>query len=231
MKPFETNCQMKLLLVEDDIDLGNVLAQYLKFQSFDVKLARSGEEGLEEFRKNEIDLCIIDIMLPGMNGLVLAAKIKHINQNIPLLFLTARSSKEDILEGLKLGADDYICKPFEPEELVLRINNILKRSGKLQADTFIIGEFKFHYGRMQLSGYGNSHRLTLKEAELLKHFILNKNRVLKRENILIELWGEDDYFLGRSLDVFISRLRKYLKPEKLVKLETIRGVGYIFKTL
>jgi DNA-binding response OmpR family regulator len=221
---------MKILLVEDDIDLGNVLAQYLKFQAYDVILARSGEEGLDEFRKKEIDLCILDIMLPGMNGLVLAGKIKLIDQNIPLIFLTARSSKEDVLEGLKLGADDYICKPFEPEELVLRINNILKRSGKLQPDSIMIGEFKFNYSKMQLSGYGSSNRLTLKEAELLKYFLLKKNQVLKRENILIELWGEDDYFLGRSLDVFISRLRKYLKPEKSVKLETIRGVGYLFKT-
>ncbi len=221
---------MKILLVEDDIDLGNVLAQYLKFQTFDVNLARSGEEGLDEFRKNDVDLCIFDIMLPGMNGLILAGKIKQIDQNIPLIFLTARSSKEDVLEGLKLGADDYICKPFEPEELVLRINNILKRSGKLQPDNSMMGEFEFNYGKMQLTGYGSSHRLTLKEAELLKYFLIKKNQVLKREDILVELWGEDDYFLGRSLDVFISRLRKYLKPEKSIRLETIRGVGYLFKT-
>ena len=221
---------MKILLVEDDIDLGNVLAQYLKFQSFDVILSRTGEEGLDVFRKNEVDLCILDIMLPGMNGLALAGKIKYIDQDIPLIFLTARSSKEDIMEGLRLGADDYVCKPFEPEELVLRINNILKRSGKLQPENIMIGEFKFNYSRMQLSGYGNSNRLTLKEAELLQYFLLKRNMVLKREDILIELWGEDDYFLGRSLDVFISRLRKYLKPEKSIKLETIRGVGYLFRT-
>ena len=222
---------MKILLVEDDIDLGNVLAQYLKFQSFDVILSRSGEEGLDAFRNNDVDLCILDIMLPGINGLALARKIKNIDQDIPLIFLTARSSKEDVMEGLKLGADDYICKPFEPEELVLRINNILKRTGKLQPDNIMIGEFKFNYGRMQLTGYGASNRLTLKEAELLQYFLLKKNTVLKREDILVKLWGEDDYFLGRSLDVFISRLRKYLKPEKSVKLETIRGVGYLFKTI
>ena len=220
---------MKLLLVEDDMDLGNVLAQYLKMQSFKVDLARTGEDGLLAFKASGFDLCILDIALPGMDGIMLAEKIKSLNSNMPILFLTARTSKEDILKGLKLGADDYVCKPFEPEELVLRINNILKRSGKTENTTIQIGKLQFNYSMMTLEGYGESNKLTLKEAELLNLFLNHRNQVLKREDVLVKLWGENDYFLGRSLDVFISRLRKYLKAEKSIKLETIRGVGYLFK--
>ena len=220
---------MKLLLVEDDMDLGNVLAQYLEMQSFKVDLARTGEEGLLVFKTSGFDLCILDIALPGMDGIMLAEKIKSLNSNMPILFLTARTSKKDILKGLKLGADDYVCKPFEPEELVLRINNILKRSGKTENTTIQIGKFQFNYSMMTLEGYGESNKLTLKEAELLNLFLNHRNQVLKREDVLVKLWGENDYFLGRSLDVFISRLRKYLKAEKSIKLETIRGVGYLFK--
>ena len=147
---------------------------------------------------------------------------------MPILFLTARTSKEDILKGLKLGADDYVCKPFVPEQLVLRINNILKRSGKADDPISRIGKLQFNYSMMTLEGYGESNKLTLKEAELLALFLKHRNQVLKREDVLVKLWGENDYFLGRSLDVFISRLRKYMKAEKSVKLETIRGVGYVF---
>ena len=220
---------MKLLLVEDDMDLGNVLAQYLEMQSFTVNLARSGEEGLVKFNENDHDICILDIMLPEMDGLTLAEKIKSLNSYMPVIFLTARTSREDILKGLKLGADDYICKPFEPEELVLRINNILRRTGKTEPHISEIGSLRFRYDQMVLEGSGRSYKLTLKEAELLNLFLKNKNQLLKREDILIKLWGENDYFLGRSLDVFISRLRKYLKSEKSVLIETVHGLGYIFK--
>ena len=220
---------MKLLLVEDDKDLGNVLAQYLEIQSFTVDLVRSGEEGLKKFRENGHDLCILDIMLPGMDGLALCENIKQINSDIPIIFLTARTSKEDILKGLKLGADDYVTKPFEPEELILRINNILRRSGLADPEFSTIGKMQFKYDEMLLEGYGAVSKLTVKETDLLQFFLKNKNKVIKREEILVQLWGENDYFLGRSLDVFISRLRKYLKPEKSVRLETIHGIGYIFK--
>jgi len=220
---------MKLLLVEDDKDLGNVLAQYLEMQSFTVDLVRSGEEGLKKFRENGHDLCILDIMLPGMDGLALCENIKQINSDIPIIFLTARTSKEDILKGLKLGADDYVTKPFEPEELILRINNILRRSGLADPEFSTIGKMQFKYDEMLLEGYGAVSKLTVKETDLLQFFLKNKNKVIKREEILVQLWGENDYFLGRSLDVFISRLRKYLKPEKSVRLETIHGIGYIFK--
>ncbi len=220
-----------LLLVEDDKDLGKVLKEYLEMQGFRVLLAETGEKGSTLFRERAPALCILDIMLPGMDGLALGKKIKQEKPDQPLLFLTARTSKEDILQGLKIGADDYICKPFEPEELVLRINNILRRSGKKEPEVLTIGRFRFLPERLELSGYERSYRLTMKEAQLLKYLLFHQDQLLKREDILIELWGENDYFLGRSLDVFISRIRKYLKPEKNIKLETIRGVGYVLRTI
>ena len=218
---------MRLLLVEDDVDLGNVLSQFLEMQGFSVILARTGEKGFEIFNSNNIDLCILDIMLPGMDGHTLARKIKAKIKTMPLLFLTARNTKDDIIKGLRLGADDYICKPFEPEELVLRIRNILRRTGNSYSDGIKIGKLNFKFDQLLISGYGKKYKLTLKEAELFRYLLQNKNKVVKREEILVKLWGENDYFMGRSMDVFISRLRKYLKPEKAVKLETIRGVGFL----
>ncbi len=219
----------KLLLVEDDEDLGNVLKQYLGIKGYDVSLARSGEDGLISFREQHPDLCVLDITLPKMTGLELGKRIKLDNNDQPLVFLTARTAKEDVLKGLQLGADDYICKPFEPEELVLRINNILKRSGNGNQQIIRIGKFQFNPDRLELKGYDNFYRLTLKEAELLSCLFEQKCKLVKREDILLKLWGENDYFLGRSLDVFISRIRKYLKHDPSIKLETIRGIGYIMK--
>ncbi len=219
----------KLLLVEDDEDLGNVLKQYLGIKGYDVSLARSGEDGLISFREQHPDLCVLDITLPKMTGLELGKRIKLDNNDQPLVFLTARTAKEDVLKGLQLGADDYICKPFEPEELVLRINNILKRSGNGNQQIIRIGKFQFNPDRLELKGYGNFYRLTLKESELLRYLFEQKCKLVKREDILLKLWGENDYFLGRSLDVFISRIRKYLKHDSGIKLETIRGIGYIMK--
>ncbi len=218
-----------LLLIEDDKDLGNVLKQFLEMRHFTVSLAGDAEQGLAQFRHDPPDLVILDIMLPGTDGLTLGRKIKKEKPEQPLVFLTARSSKEDILKGLKLGADDYICKPFEPEELVLRIHNILRRSGKAGPEGVSFGGFRFVPESFELSGFGETHRLTVKESELLEYILQHRNRILKKKDILIALWGEDDYFLGRSLDVFISRLRKYLSTDPSVTLETVRGIGYILK--
>jgi len=220
---------MRILLVEDDQDIGNVLAQFLELQNFKVLLARNGNEGLVLFKKNEVDICILDIMMPKMDGFSLAQKIKKIDAEMPLLFLTAKNQKEDIIKGLKLGADDYICKPFEVEELVLRIQNILKRTKKIDPEIFPVGSCKFSFDKLQLISPNKIYNLTRKEAELLKYFLTNKNKILKREQILSELWGENDYFLGRSMDVFISRIRKYLKPVKNVSIDTVRGVGFVFR--
>jgi len=221
---------MRILLVEDDVDLGNLLSQYLDLQGFKTVLARDGEEGYNKFSEEDFDVCVLDIMMPGMDGFSLAKKIKNRNPNVPFLFLTAKSQKEDKIKGLKLGADDYICKPFEVDELILRIKNILKRTGKIKPEIYFVDNVKLYFSDLQLACGENKHSLTLKEAELLRFLIQNTNTVLTRESILNELWGENDYFLGRSMDVFISRIRKYFKSEKNIRLETLRGVGFILRT-
>jgi DNA-binding response OmpR family regulator len=220
---------MNILLAEDDADLRGILAQYLELQGYTVLTAANGLEGLDLFNKEHIDFCILDIMMPVMDGFVLAQKIRKLDSFIPVIFLTAKNLKEDKLKGLKIGVDDYITKPFEVEELILRIKNILRRSGRLSTEKLAIGEFEFRSDELTLKGYGEEYQMTLKEAELLKYLLTNRNSVLKREHILKELWGKDDYFLGRSMDVFITRLRKYLQPEKTVTIDNIRGVGFILR--
>jgi DNA-binding response OmpR family regulator len=220
---------MIILLAEDDTDLRSILSQYLELQGFTVLAAENGQRGLDIFEEQHVDLCLLDIMMPVMDGFTLAQKIKKHDQDMPVLFLTAKNQKKDKLKGLKIGADDYITKPFEVEELILRIRNILRRARKIGLEPINIGEFEFRFDELMLSGYGSSHQMTLKEAELLKYLVEHKNTVLKREKILTDLWGEDDYFLGRSMDVFITRIRKYLRPETSVSLDTIRGVGFIFR--
>jgi len=220
---------MDLLLVEDDIDLQKVLAQYLELSGFHVYTANHGKHGLKVFQENHVDLCILDVMMPVMDGLTLAGEIRKLDAAMPVVFLTARNQKEDRLKGLKIGADDYITKPFEAEELVLRLNNILKRTGREEASSDRIGRLYIQYGKLLIEDGVNSYNLTPRESELLKYLIENRNRVVKREQILEDLWGQNDYFLGRSMDVFISRLRKYIQTEPSVSLETKRGVGFILK--
>jgi DNA-binding response OmpR family regulator len=220
---------MDLLLVEDDIDLQKVLAQYLELSGFNVHTANHGKHGLKVFLENHVDLCILDVMMPVMDGFTLAEEIRKNDPAMPVVFLTARNQKEDRLKGLKIGADDYITKPFEAEELVLRINNILKRSGKEENGPTTIGCLNLRFGELVIEDGQSTYNLTPRESELLQYLVENKNRVVKREEILEELWGQNDYFLGRSMDVFISRLRKYLQAEPSVSLETKRGVGFILK--
>ncbi len=219
----------RILLAEDDRDLGNVLAQYLQLQGYNVTLVRDGNEGWSVFDVSEFELCILDVMMPYKDGFELAEQIQHKSPKTPFIFLTAKGLKEDKIKGLKLGADDYICKPFDVDELVLRIQNILKRTGIDDSDKFELGEFTLHYNDLRLKGANAELALTTKEAKLLKYFIRNQNKLIKREDILLEIWGENDYFLGRSMDVFISRLRKFLQHDITISIETVRGVGYIFK--
>ncbi len=217
----------ELLLVEDDIDLGNVMKQYLEINNFSITLCRNGKEGLQNFRNGVFDLCILDVMMPEMDGFSLAKKILQISVNTPFLFLTALNQKSDRMKGLQLGADDYICKPFEIDELVLRVQNILRRTGKSSnIASQQIGNYDFDRSNLLLSLGNNEKRITLQEAKLLELLLQNKNTVVKRPHILTQLWGEDDYFAGRSLDVFISRLRKYLKKDPQLSIENIRGVGF-----
>lgn len=220
----------KILLAEDDNDLGNVLAQYLSLSGFDVSLAKDGTEALNMFREEKPDICILDIMMPGPDGFEVAKKINKPGCDTPFIFLTAKNQKKDKITGLKLGADDYITKPFEVEELLLRIKNILKRTDKEEPEVINIKGLVLNMGKLKLETPRQSFQLTQKEAGLLLHFMENKDEIVTREEILTKFWGDNDYFMGRSLDVFISRLRKYIKSEPAVKLNTIRGMGFILET-
>lgn len=222
---------MKVLIAEDDRDFGNILSQYVSISGFDVKLARDGREALEMFSAEKPDICVLDVMMPEMDGYTLVEKIRKSVAGMPVIFLTAKSMKEDILKGLRLGVDDYITKPFDPEVLILRINNILRRVYSSLNDEYKISLTRLNFNTLELSSGNTVEKLTLKEAQLLKYFILNKNKILTREDILTEIWGEDDYFLGRSMDVFISRLRKYLSDDKNIDIRTIRGTGFILEEI
>jgi len=222
---------MKVLLAEDDRDFGNILSQYVTISGFDVILARDGNEAWELFNREKPDICVLDVMMPEMDGFTLGEKIKKESPDLPVIFLTAKSLKEDIVRGLKIGADDYITKPFDPEVLILRINNILKRVYSSSNDEFKISNTLLKYNTLELLCGNSKEKLTLKEAQLLKFFIINKNKILAREDILTEIWGEDDYFLGRSMDVFISRLRKYISEDKNIDIRTVRGTGFILEEI
>jgi DNA-binding response OmpR family regulator len=222
---------MKILVAEDDRDFGNILTQYITISGFDVTLGRDGKEAWELFNQSKFDICVLDVMMPEMDGFTLAEKIKESHPEVPVIFLTAKSLKEDIVRGLKIGADDYITKPFDPEVLILRINNILKRAYSSSNDEYKLADTVLKYNSLELISGGAKEKLTLKEAQLLRYFIVNKNKVLAREDILTEIWGEDDYFLGRSMDVFISRLRKYVSEDKNIDIRTVRGTGFILEEL
>ena len=222
---------MKVLLAEDDRDFGNILSQYLTMSGFEVDLATDGQKAWDRFNSNKPDICVLDVMMPEMDGFTLAEKIRALSPSMPFIFLTAKSMKEDIIKGLKLGADDYITKPFDPEALVLRINNILRRVYSSVNDDYKISSTLLKYNTLELICAGNKEKLTLKEAQLLRFLIINKNKMMTREDILTEIWGEDDYFLGRSMDVFISRLRKYLTPDSGLDIRTVRGAGFILEEI
>ena len=222
---------MKVLLAEDDRDFGNILAQYVTISGFEVILGRDGKEAWELFSQDKPDICVLDVMMPEMDGFTLGEKIKEAQPDLPIIFLTAKSLKEDIVRGLKIGADDYITKPFDPEVLILRINNILKRVYSSANDEYKISDTVLNFNTLELVSGGTTEKLTLKEAQLLKYFMVNKNKILAREDILNEIWGADDYFLGRSMDVFISRLRKYISEDKKIDIRTVRGTGFILEEL
>lgn len=223
----------KVLLVEDERDFRNLLSSFLEMQGFEIITAEDGMDGWNQYKSQNPDLCLLDVMLPKKDGFSLGTDIKKDNPEMWIIFLTARNLKEDRLKGLAI-ADDYICKPFEIEELVQRMLNLLDRKRKLgmnEANEFIVGKFKFNFAALKLYGPEGENNLTLREAELLKYLIDHVNQTVKREKILSDLWGENDYFLGRSMDVFISRLRKYFHSDPKINLETIRRVGYILKVV
>ena len=223
----------KLLLAEDDFDFAAILKQYLELHQFEVIWAENGEIALDYFKNQTFDICVFDVMMPKMDGFSLAEKIITINPEIPFIFLTARKLKEDKIIGLKLGADDYIIKPFEVDELILRLQNILKRieqKRSLHGNNIIeIGSYIFDNERLTLNNRNHVQQLTEKEASLIEYLYLNHNQLLKRDEILMSVWKKDDYFSGRSMDVFISRLRKYFNSDPKIRIESVRNIGLEFK--
>lgn len=219
-----------ILLAEDDNNLGFVLKDYLEMLNYNVDLRKNGVEALQAFKSRSFDICILDVMMPLKDGFTLAKEIKEINSEVPIIFLTAKSMTDDRIKGLKLGADDYITKPFSTEELSLRVNAVLKRSKKIteeQKETnFKIGKYNFEYANQTIEINGTKQNLTKKEAELLKMLCENQNNVLRREVALKKIWGDDDYFMGRSMDVYITKLRKYLKDDPAISISNIHGTGF-----
>lgn len=222
-----------ILLVEDDVNLGFILCDELKAQGYDVKLCLDGKEGIQEFHNKTYHLCILDVMMPRKDGFTLAKEIRAINTDTPILFLTAKSMTEDRVEGFKVGGDDYLTKPFSSEELQLRIKALLKRVNiKLEEDEekiFKIGNYYFDSENYTLKTDHFEKILTKKEAQILKVLIKYKNQVTPRDIILNAVWGQDDYFVGRSMDVFITKIRKYLKEDPRIQITNIHGIGFKFE--
>lgn len=223
--------RIQILLVEDDWNLGIMIQDHLKNLGYHVDLERDGNSGFQRFHTNTYDLCILDVMMPKKDGYALSREIRETSSNVPIIFLTAKHETIDRIQGFKAGADDYIPKPVEPEELDLRIKAILKRSrpetGEPQRrDIFQLGSIEFNYPALSLNHKDGQKALTKKEAELLRILCLHRDEVLTREMALKVVWGSDDYFLGRSMDVFITKLRKYLKLDERVKIMNVHGVGF-----
>lgn len=225
----------RLLLVEDDANLGSLLCEYLGVKGFDVTLCTDGLQGEEEFKQSSYDLCILDVMLPKQDGFTLAEHIRAMNATVPMLFLTAKSLPEDRLQGFALGADDYVAKPFSVDELMMRIKAILRRSQPMGAQSdgkrFVIGDYSFDAERRVLSRNGESRTLTHKETELLRMLARSVGNTVNRGDALREVWGDDNYFNGRSMDVFVTRLRKYLKDDARVNITNVHGQGFKLQVL
>jgi len=222
---------IKVLIVEDDPNLGQILSEYLKIKGFDTTLCKDGEEGLHTYNHGLFDLCILDIMMPKKDGFTLAQDIRTKDKNIPIIFLTAKSMKEDTIKGLKIGADDYMTKPFSMEELLLRIQAVMRRVGESnsenqQATEFQVGKYTFNSNKQHLEENGTITKLTTKEAGLLKMLVLNKNKTLQRNIALKKVWGDDSYFNARSMDVYITKLRKLLKGDDSLEIMTVHGEGF-----
>ena len=219
----------RILLVEDDNNLGSILTEYLTVKGFEVKHCLNGEDGFTTFKQNEYDLCLIDVMMPKLDGFSLAKKIRN-SSGIPFIFLTARSMLNDKIEGFQIGADDYVTKPFSMEELILRVNAILKRTSRIveqkEKNSYKLNTYSFNYEKRILSSKVNEQKLTSKEAELLKLLCDNKNNLLERSYALMKIWKDESYFTSRSMDVYITKLRSYLKNDPKIQIVNVHGTGF-----
>ncbi len=224
--------KLKILLAEDDLNLGVLLVDYLETEGFEVKLCKDGELALKIFQNNQFDLCLLDVMMPKMDGFSLAKEVRIKDKKIPIIFITAKSLKDDKLKGYGLGADDYITKPFDEEELLWKIKAVIRRipenKNEVKTEIISIGKYIFDFNNQSLTIGGKTKRITEKESDILKFLSDRRNNVIKREEMLKDIWGENDYFFGRSLDVFITKIRKYLKEDPNLDIENVFGVGFIF---
>jgi two-component system response regulator TrcR len=222
--------KINLLLVEDEPVLATIIKESLESRGFQVRIAVNGIEGWSLFRLEKPDICVIDVMLPKKDGFTLVKDIRTVNLRVPIIFLTARTQTEDVLKGLEIGADDYMKKPFSMEELVLRVKGLLKRNEAdkipVSGSEVSLGKLLFNYQRLVLSTEGKEVTLSQREGELLNLLIKNKNGLLDRRTALLQLWGEDSRFNARSMDVYITRLRKFLKDEHGIEIQSVRGQGY-----
>jgi DNA-binding response OmpR family regulator len=222
--------EIKLLLAEDDNNLGSLLQEYLTAKGYEVTLAKDGNHALDIFLDSDFDFCILDVMMPKKDGFSLAKEIRTKNPDIPILFLTAKNQKEDVIDGLKIGADDYLTKPFSMEELLLRITAVLKRTQKSTAVSslkiYAFGDFVLHYDEQYIEGPSGKHKLTSKENELIRLLASEINKLVNRSHALKQIWGDDSYFNARSMDVYLSKIRKILKDDPRVQIITVHGEGF-----
>ncbi len=224
------NEKVKILLVEDDPNLGGLLKEFLLVKNYNVSLAVDGDEGLKFYISQDFDLCILDIMLPKVDGFTLAREIRSVDEKIPIIFLTAKSQQQDKIEGFKIGGDDYLTKPFSMEELLYRISALLKRSNPNKAeivnDNFILGKFKYNFQNRSLNIENQSIKLTSKENQLLNLLVLKRGELVSRTEALVKIWKSDNYFNSRSMDVYIAKLRNHLKHDKTIEIINIHGEGF-----
>lgn len=219
--------KIRILLTEDDTNLGSLLREYLIAKGYEVELQKDGGKGLQAFKRSHFDICILDVMMPVKDGFTMAQEIRIMDQDVPIIFLTAKSMKSDILEGFNLGADDYITKPFNMEELLMRIEAILRRTSKNSSqEIFQLGSMSFDSNKQILSGEGKNTKLTTKESELLRLLCLHGNQILDRNYALKAIWKDDNYFNARSMDVYITKLRKHLKDIPDIQIINVHGKGY-----
>ncbi|HEY0678651.1 MAG TPA: response regulator transcription factor [Chitinophagaceae bacterium] len=224
----------KVLYVEDETFLGKIVKESLESRGFEVIMESDGNKVLTLFRQAQPDVCVLDVMLPNKDGFTIADEIRDVDEQVPIIFLTAKTQTDDVIKGFRLGGNDYIRKPFSMEELIIRIQNVLRNNGetprKITTDSVQIGKYNFQLNRQVLSGGGEDRKLSFREAELLKLLYENRDKIIDRKDILTLLWGNDSFFNSRNLDVYITKLRSYLKQDASLEIITIKGIGYRFVT-
>ena len=222
----------KILYVEDETFLGKIVKESLESRGFSVIMESDGNKALPAFERTSPDVCVLDVMLPNKDGFVIADEIREVNEDVPIIFLTAKTQTEDVVKGFTMGGNDYIRKPFSMEELIVRIQNVLKKrtdhAEKLTSDVISVGKYQFHLGRQLLKNGNEERKLSFRETELLKILYANREKIIDRKDILNVLWGNDSFFNSRNLDVYIARLRGYLKEDSSLEILTIKGIGYRF---